>query len=89
VKQTLEFVDKLDPDVAVFVVFTEEREQRVIAKAKHRESILRTLEEIAPKRSGWVVPELGIRFGKSPRSSGGAGPRWLEYARHRRAQRVA
>jgi Radical SAM superfamily/B12 binding domain len=83
VERTLAFVDQLDPDVAVFVVFTEQRESRRIARATHREAILELLRAVAPGRSGWIVPELGIR------SSGAAkldtpGPPWIEYGRARR-----
>jgi radical SAM superfamily enzyme YgiQ (UPF0313 family) len=83
VKETLEFVDRLDPDVAVFVVFTEERESRRIEKARHRDDILRLLGDVAPKRSGWIVPELNIRSAP-PRGERPPGPGWVEYGRARR-----
>ncbi|WP_394821817.1 B12-binding domain-containing radical SAM protein [Pendulispora albinea] len=84
VRRSLEFVDRLDPDVAVFVVYTEDREAMTVGRAQHRESILRLLADVAPNRSGWVVPELGIR--SVPRPKPTRGPAWLEYARHRRGK---
>ena len=63
VEETLDFVDRLDPAVAVFIVFMEDRETMTVHRARHRDAILRLLAEEAPKRRGWVVPELGIRFG--------------------------
>jgi hypothetical protein len=87
VKQTLAFVDRLDPDVAVFIVFMEDRETSSVGRARHRDAILRLLADEAPKRSGWVVPELGIRFGAKineiVRRRGLKGPSWLHLARMR------
>lgn len=84
VRRTLEFVDELAPDVAVFVVFVEDREDRAIARARHRENILRLLAEEAPRRRGWVVPELSIRFGEKlsrlARRGRFSGPAWLTLA---------
>ena len=88
VKQTLAFVDDLDPDVAVFVVFVEDREDRAIERARHRDAILRLLAAEAPKRKGWVVPELSIRFGdKVARLAARRrfrGPAWLALAERTR-----
>ena len=87
VKETLGFVERLDPDVAVFIVFMEDRETMTVGRARHREAILQLLAEEAPKRSGWVVPELGIRFGAKindiVRRRGLKGPSWLHLARMR------
>jgi len=87
VKQTLAFVDSLDPDVAVFIVFMEDRETMSVGRARHRDAILQLLAEEAPKHSGWVVPELGIRFGgkinELVRRRGLKGPSWLHLARMR------
>jgi len=89
VKETIAFVDRLDPAVAVFIVFMEDRESMTVGRAKHREAILRLLADEAPKRRGWVVPELGIRFGAKiteiVRRRGLKGPAWLHLARMRSA----
>jgi hypothetical protein len=63
VQETLAFVDQLDPAVAVFMVFMEDREQAEVSHARHRDGILRLLAREAPRHGGWVVPELNIRFG--------------------------
>ena len=87
-RATLAFVDELDPDVAVFVAFLEDREERRVHRARHRAELLALLTEEAPRRPGWVVPELSIRFG--PRVTALAlrsrwkGPSWLKLAAHRR-----
>jgi radical SAM superfamily enzyme YgiQ (UPF0313 family) len=85
VRQTLNFVDRLAPRVAVFIVFMEDREAMTIHRARHRDAILRLLADEAPRRSGWVVPELGIRFGPKitniVRRRGIRGPSWLELAK--------
>ena len=87
VKETLDFVERLNPDVAVFIVFMEDRESMTVGRARHRDAILRLLAEEAPKRQGWVVPELGIRFGSKindiVRRRGLKGPSWLHLARMR------
>ncbi len=86
--ETLRFVDRLDPDVAVFIVFMEDREERTIHRAPHRTALLELLAREAPRRPGWVVPELGIRFGRkvtdAVRRNGLRGPAWLWLARQRR-----
>jgi tRNA A37 methylthiotransferase MiaB len=87
VKETLAFVDRLDPAVAVFIVFMEDRETMTVHRARHRDAILHLLADEAPKRRGWVVPELGIRFGAKiteiVRRRGLKGPSWLHLARMR------
>jgi hypothetical protein len=87
VQETLAFVERLNPDVAVFIVFMEDRETMTIGRARHRDAILRLLADEAPKRQGWVVPELGIRFGAKindiVRRRGLKGPSWLHLARMR------
>lgn len=92
VDATLAFVDELDPDVATFVVFMEDREALSPHRARHREAILARLAELAPKRPGWVVPELGIRFDERLNASllraGRRGPSWLHLARARRAASI-
>jgi radical SAM superfamily enzyme YgiQ (UPF0313 family) len=86
VKRTLDFVDRLDPDVAVFMAFTEDREDPALAlaQARHREAILELLAREAPPRRGWVVPELSIRFGEKltrvARKLRFRGPSWLHIA---------
>jgi hypothetical protein len=87
VEETLGFVERLDPDVAVFIVFMEDRETMTVHRARHRDAILRLLVDQAPKHAGWVVPELGIRFGSKitsiVRRRGLKGPSWLHLARMR------
>lgn len=91
--ETLRFVDQLDPDVAVFIVFMEDREEKNVqlggdGRARHRDAILRLLAREAPRRPGWVVPELGIRFGakvtRVVERERLRGPAWLWLARQRR-----
>lgn len=88
VQQTLDFVDRLGPDLAVFIVFMEDRESLTVHRARHREAILELLAREAPKRPGWVVPELSIRFGeklsRAVSRSKLRGPSWLRLARMRR-----
>ncbi len=89
VRRTLDYVAALDPDVAVFLVFAEDRGDG--GRARHREAILALLSTEAPRQPGWVVPELGIRFGapleRALRRAGHRGPSWLALAtaRPRRA----
>ncbi|HEX9294653.1 MAG TPA: cobalamin-dependent protein [Polyangiaceae bacterium] len=87
VKETLAFVDRLNPDVAVFIVFMEDRETMTVHRARHRDAILQLLSKEAPARPGWVVPELGIRFGAKitniVRRRGLKGPSWVHLARMR------
>ncbi len=84
VKETLDFIDALSPRVAVFCVFMEDREERTVGRARHREAILALLAAEAPKRRGWVVPELSIRFGpkltRIVRQRKLRGPSWLHLA---------
>lgn len=86
-RATLDFVRRLSPDVAVFIVFMEDREERSIHRARHRAEILELLARDAPKERGWIVPELGIRFGEKlsrlAARCGWRGPSWLELARRR------
>ena len=88
-RRTLDFVDELDPDIAVFIVFMEDREARTVHRARHRDALLRMLEDEAPRRAGWVVPELGIRFGEKlarlVQRTRLRGPSWLYLAQMRRA----
>lgn len=88
VRETLAFVDDLDPDVAAFLVFMEDRETMTVGRAEHRDAILKLLAREAPRRPGWVVPELGIRFGrkltKVVERHRVRGPAWLWLARQRR-----
>src|SRR5215471_5384574 len=91
VRETLAFVERLDPDVAVFIVFMEDRETFTIHRARHRDAILQLLAKEAPHHPGWVVPELGIRFGAKithiVRRRGLRGPSWLHLAAMRRGIR--
>lgn len=81
VKATVDFVDALDPFMAVFLVFSEDRESRSPGHAKNRDEILAWLGEAARSRRGFVVPELGIRFGakisRIVRARRLRGPAWL------------
>src|SRR3954463_16823670 len=63
-RETLRFVDRLAPDVAVFIVFMEDREAMTPHRSAYRTELLDLLATEAPRRAGWVVPELGIRFGQ-------------------------
>ena len=71
----------------VFIVFMEDRETMSVGRARHRDAILQLLADEAPKHPGWVVPELGIRFGGKindlVRRRGLKGPSWLHLARMR------
>lgn len=86
--ETLRFVDRLAPDIAVFIVFMEDRESMTVRRAQHRDALLALLAREAPKRPGWVVPELGIRFGakvtRVVQRESLRGPAWLWLARQRR-----
>ena len=86
--ETLAFIDRLDPDIAVFIVFMEDRETMSPRRAEHREALLALLRREAPKRPGWVVPELDIRFGDKVtrfiRREHVIGPAWLHLAKRRR-----
>ncbi len=86
--ETLAFVRELDPDIAVFVVFMEDREELDGEGAPHRAALLELLRREAPRQPGWIVPELGIRFGTKVRKIVGArrlrGPAWVHLARARR-----
>jgi hypothetical protein len=87
-RATLAFIEELDPDVAVFVVFMEDREDHAIRRASHREALLDLLATEAPRHAGWVVPELGIRFGpkvtRLVRRERIRGPSWVHLAQARR-----
>jgi hypothetical protein len=89
-KRTLEFVEELDPDIAVFVVFEEDRETRSLGRARHRDALLALLGQEAPKRPGWIVPELGVRFGpkltRIVKRFGLKGPSWVHLAHIRRGR---
>ncbi len=91
-EETLAFVEDLDPDVAVFVVFMEDREELDGRGAAHREALLELLAREAPRHPGWVVPELGVRFGSKVRRIVSAqnlrGPAWVHLARARRRAHV-
>ena len=93
VRETLDFIDRLAPDVAMFIAFMEDRESMTLHRARHRDEILRLLSEEAPKRPGWVVPELGIRFGQRVseyvRRAKLRGPSWLHLAQARRKAYLA
>ncbi|MCC6559306.1 MAG: cobalamin-dependent protein [Polyangiaceae bacterium] len=93
VRETLDFVDRLAPDVAVFIAFMEDRESSTVHRARYRDEILRLLSVEAPKRPGWIVPELGIRFGprvsEYVRRAKLRGPAWLHLAQARRRAYLA
>ena len=86
-RATLGFVEDLDPDAAIFILFTEDREAMTLGSAPHRDSILRLLADEAPRHKRWIVPELGIRFGDRiasiVRRRGLKGPSWLYLASRR------
>lgn len=91
-EETLAFVRALDPDVAVFVVFMEDREELGPHHASRRDELLAHLAREAAHHPGWVVPEIGVRFGPKVRrivaSRGLRGPAWIHLAHaRRRAQR--
>ncbi|HNN51631.1 MAG TPA: radical SAM protein [Pseudomonadota bacterium] len=87
VKQTLDFVAQLDPDVAVFIVFHEDREALIPHAATHRQAILALLAKEAALHPGWVVPELNLRLSSKLlqflRTHKLRGPSWLHLARLR------
>jgi len=88
-RRTLATIDRLDPDVAAFIVFSEDREERGPHAAHLRKELLALLAVEAPRRPGWIVPELGIRFGekltRTIRRYAIRGPAWLYLARQRRS----
>jgi hypothetical protein len=88
VRKTLDYVDRVDPDVAVFMVFQEQREDMGVSVSRHRASILELVGREAAGHPGWSVPELGIRTGDEIHVPGRgrvpAGPPWLSLARLRR-----
>lgn len=87
-ERTLRFVERLDPDVAVFMAFMEDREERGVHVAPHRDALLALLAREAHRHDGWVVPELGVRFGpkvlRIMERNGLKGPSWL----HLRARKA-
>jgi radical SAM superfamily enzyme YgiQ (UPF0313 family) len=91
-RETLAFADRLNPDIAVFIVFMEDREAMTIHRARHREALLELLAKEAPNHTQWLVPELGIRFGQSYTNAFGMkkfdGPNWLKLARMVRRRTV-
>ena len=91
VKQTLDFVAHLDPDVAVFIVFHEDRETLDPQVAPHRSAILALLAKEAAHHPGWVVPELELRLSgkllRFLREHRLRGPSWLHLAEARRRSR--
>jgi radical SAM superfamily enzyme YgiQ (UPF0313 family) len=92
-ERTLDFVEELDPDIAVFVVFMEDREDREIGHAARRDEILRMLARRCLTRPGLIVPELGIRYGPKVaslvRGRSLRGPAWVHLARARRARQAS
>ncbi len=89
---TLSFVESLDPDLAVFLIFAEDREALVAARdVEHRAALRALLAREAPRHPGWIVPELGVRFGPKVTRlvlrRALRGPSWLHLARARRAER--
>jgi hypothetical protein len=78
----------MNPDIAVFIAFMEDRESMTVGRAQHRDAILELLTREAPKHPGWVCPELGIRFGAKVthlvNQTSWRGPSWLQYAKMRR-----
>ncbi|WP_394841511.1 cobalamin-dependent protein [Pendulispora brunnea] len=88
-RRTLDFADQLDPAVSIFVVFSDDREEFDGVQSKNRRKILEILAEEAPKRPGWVVPELalGQNHHDAPPPRGTAGPAWIIAARERWARK--
>lgn len=84
---TLDFVHELDPDVAVFMVFVEDRETHGPHVSPARDEILECLRDAAWAHPRWVVPEIGLRFGRvASRVAarvGHKGPSWILLARSR------
>lgn len=91
-ERTLRFVEALDPDVAVFMAFMEDREERGVHVAPHRDALLALLAHEAHRHEGWVVPEVGIRFGakvlRIMERNRLRGPSWLHLRRPRREPRA-
>lgn len=88
VRRTLGHVERVDPDVAVFMVFQEQREDVGPSVACLRAGILDLVGREAAAHPGWSVPEIGIRTGDGllipGRGRVPAGPSWLLLARLRR-----
>ncbi len=86
--QTLDFAEELDPDVAIFMVWNEDRELREGPREEEQARILEELVRRARNHVGWVVPYLDLRFQPSlmdlVRRAGFRGPSWLSLAKARR-----
>lgn len=86
--RTLDFVEDLDPDVAIFMIWAEDRERLTLETAKNKEKLLQELQDRARRNVGWVVPHLELRFSEGlvalVRRAGWKGPSWLTLAKARR-----
>lgn len=82
VRETIGFIDRLDPFAAVFMIWSDDGALVTSKKDKvHlRAEILSELGPAAKRRSSWVVPELGIHFDRKAfqrlRARGFHGPLW-------------
>lgn len=83
-RATLDFVAELDPDVAIFMVWEEDRERMTLQRAVEHDALLDLLARRGPAHAGWVVPQLDLRFGDrllaQLRRAGLRGVSWLHVA---------
>lgn len=86
--RTMDFVEELDPDVAIFMIWAEDRERLTLEEARDKDLLLAELQRRAKLHVGWVVPHLELRFSEAlvqlVRKAGWKGPSWLTLARARR-----
>jgi len=88
VQQTLSFVESLNPDVAVFIVFMEDREAVAVSRAKHRDAILAfSARKRRATRAGWCrsSDSFGKKIHRYIERRNLKGPTWLHLARARRS----
>lgn len=84
VRETLRFVDRLDPYAAVFMIWSDDgalvASNKIKDKVFLRQEILKELRNSAENHPTWVVPELGIHFDPvlftRLRKRGISGPLW-------------
>jgi radical SAM superfamily enzyme YgiQ (UPF0313 family) len=82
VRETIKFIEKLDPYAAVFMIWSDDG--ALVTSKKNevylRNEILSELRVAAGHHSSWVVPELGIHFDRNVfqrlRARGFHGPLW-------------
>jgi radical SAM superfamily enzyme YgiQ (UPF0313 family) len=84
VQRTLDFVEDLSPFAAIMLVWVDDGEvldrETALQRRKFRDQIYGLLRERAAHQPRWVVPFLGIRFGRRLfdviRRQGTRGPLW-------------